>query len=202
MKHSFLCILFGFIMFSCETKDSPEPKFSSTKPNITNEMPIFRKNFQFGKDTQIETILYEVGDIRELQLIEKKLNSKKVVHKSIIRGYVDSVFMTDLNNDKIKEIYVTYHSTDEGNYGNILGITKSRKKNWISIYLPETNPKLTIGYTGHDQFMIDNHTLLRKYKVKNNKFKKKRDTENVITYDLTPNNKLKLKKVIERVKNN
>ena len=117
---------------------------------------------------------------------------------------MDSVFMADLNKDNIKEIYVTYHSTGKDNYGNILGITKSRKKKWISIYLPETSSKQAIGYTGNDKFMLENNMLLRKYIVTNpnNKLKNRSEIGNLLTYTLTRNNKLKLKKFIGHVKNN
>lgn len=73
--------------------------------------------------------------------------------------------IADMNNDGYPEILVYTQSRDS--YGNIIGYSVNKGKSLSQIYFPPVgdNPKISLGYQGHDSFTLVGIQLIQKFPV-------------------------------------
>jgi hypothetical protein len=82
-------------------------------------------------------------------------------------GTITNVEIEDLNADGYPEIYVYITSAGSGSYGSLIAYASNRNKSMSQIYLPsiEDNPEVSQGYMGHDEFVVGEGALLRRFPI-------------------------------------
>jgi len=85
----------------------------------------------------------------------------------VAQGKVTGAQIADLNNDGYPEIYIYINTDDADARGSIVAYASNRNKTITPIYLPPLtdNPKLLIGYTGHDEFSVVENSLERRFPI-------------------------------------
>lgn len=88
---------------------------------------------------------------------------------------ISSAITADLDKNGYDELYLVSTSVGSGSYGNIVGVASNRDKSISYVFVPEMDPndklpgKLFDGYEGHDQYAIENGTLIRRFPFKGDK---------------------------------
>lgn len=82
-----------------------------------------------------------------------------------IDGHLTAAFMGDINQDDYTEFYLVATSAGSGSYATLYAYASYRNKSFGPIYYPELDTALLIGYMGHDEYVIENNKLLRKFPV-------------------------------------
>jgi hypothetical protein len=83
------------------------------------------------------------------------------------QGKVTGAQIADLNNDGYPEIYIYINTDDVDARGSIVAYASNGNKTITPIYLPPLaeDPKLLIGYTGHDEFSVVENSLERRFPI-------------------------------------
>ena len=90
-----------------------------------------------------------------------------------VKGKIMRAEIEDFNNDGFPDIVIFATGgevvTDYVNVVNVYAIASAENKSFTPIYFPDIldDPKLRIGYKGHDEFSLMEGTLLRKFPVYN-----------------------------------
>lgn len=96
------------------------------------------------------------------------LTTKGVKGNSQISVETDDVVsraeVADINANGFPEIYIYTVSGGSGSYGGLIAYEASKKK-LTSIYSPDLNTKASLGYMGHDEFVIVEDSLVRNFPV-------------------------------------
>ncbi len=84
-----------------------------------------------------------------------------------IDGSVTAAEVADLNGDGSPEIYVYVSSAGSGSYGSLVAYSSNRRKSLSPIYLaPITDDaRASRGYMGHDDFVVVDHALRRRFPI-------------------------------------
>lgn len=85
-------------------------------------------------------------------------------------GSITSVEIGDLDANGFPEIYIYVSSAGSGSYGSLIAYASNRNKSLSEIYLPsiEDNPDISKGYMGHDEFVVAEGILIRRFPVYRN----------------------------------
>jgi len=80
-------------------------------------------------------------------------------------GTITGVEVEDLNTDGYPEIYVYVTSAGSGSYGSLIAYASNRNRSLSEIYLAplEDDPEAYKGYMGHDEFVIGEGALVRRF---------------------------------------
>jgi len=90
-----------------------------------------------------------------------------------IKGKVMRAEIEDFNDDGFPDLVIFTTGGDQiGDYVNVVyvyAIASAENKSFVPIYFPDIldDPKLRIGYKGHDEFSLMEGTLMRKFPVYN-----------------------------------
>lgn len=119
------------------------------------------KNISFDIKTSGE------GSIQQLSIQPKGLEIDNQKIEMEIDGQVVGAEIEDLNADGFPEILIYTRSAGSGSYGNLIGYSVNNGKSMSRISFPELsdNKEASIGYSGHDEFAITNHVLVRKFPI-------------------------------------
>jgi hypothetical protein len=82
-------------------------------------------------------------------------------------GTVTNVETADLDANGYPEIYIYVNSAGSGSYGSLIAYASNRNLSLSDIYLPplENDPDAASGYMGHDDFVVGEGALLRRFPV-------------------------------------
>lgn len=82
-------------------------------------------------------------------------------------GTITNVEVEDLNADGYPEIYVYVTSAGSGSYGSLIAYASNQNKSLSQIYFPliEDNPEISQGYMGHDEFVVGEGALVRRFRI-------------------------------------
>jgi len=86
-----------------------------------------------------------------------------------VKGRIKSVEVDDLNGDGFPDVLMYVYNGEDNAYGTVFAISSQGNQNMRPIYFPDIldDPKLRAGYKGHDQFMLMEGTLIRRFPVYN-----------------------------------
>ncbi len=84
-----------------------------------------------------------------------------------IKGKLISIIVDDLNDDGFPELLLCYFSGAKLEMGNIYGVSSSGNNELLPIAFPDlyNDPKLRVGYKGHDEFTIMAGSLMRSFPI-------------------------------------
>lgn len=87
-----------------------------------------------------------------------------------IKGKVAKAEADDLNNDGFPDMVVYVYTGDGNVYGKVIGIYSDKNTDIRPIMFPDIldDPKLKIGYKGHDEFSLMEGSLMRRFPVYQN----------------------------------
>lgn len=108
------------------------------------------------------------GDKEQLTITPTGLSIDNDIHSHDITGQtVLDAQIGDMNKDGYPEVLVYTQSHGSGSYGNIIGYSVNKGKSLSQIYFPPTadNPKINMGYLGHDNFSLVDGYLIQKFPV-------------------------------------
>ncbi len=84
-----------------------------------------------------------------------------------MRGRLRKILVDDLNDDGFPDLLLCIYSGTNFETGNITGISSVANTSLVPAYFPDiyNDPKLRIGYKGHDEFSTVVGTLLRSFPI-------------------------------------
>ena len=122
----------------------------------------------FDKVLKLQDITFHIvatneGSLNQLTITPSGLEIVNRVMKQEIDGRVTGAEVADINADGSPEIYVYVTSAGSGSYGTLVAYSANNKKSLSEIYLhPLKNDQ---GYMGHDEFMVIENRLVRRFPV-------------------------------------
>jgi hypothetical protein len=107
------------------------------------------------------------GSINTLRIVPSGLQIDNSPIVRTINGTVTNAEVADLNADGSPEIYVYVTSAGSGSYGSLVAYSTNRRKSLSDIYLPPLteNKAASKGYMGHDEFVVGEGVLVRRFPV-------------------------------------
>jgi len=84
-----------------------------------------------------------------------------------IKGRLRKILIDDLNADGYPDLILCIYGGANGQMGNIAGIASSGNSSLLPVHFPDiySNPKLSEGYKGYDEFSVMVGTLLQSFPV-------------------------------------
>lgn len=84
-----------------------------------------------------------------------------------IKGRILKAEVDDLNNDFFPDLVLYVYEQGDKNRGNVIGISSVNNESFTGISFPDivNDPKLRIGYTGFDSFLLMEGSLMRRFPV-------------------------------------
>lgn len=138
----------------------------------TQKQPDISKDFD--KVLTLQGITFHVqatnnSSLNQLTITPSGLSIKNDVMKQEIDGSVTGAEVADINSDGSPEIYVYVNSAGSGAYGSLVAYSANNKKSLSGIYLTplEHDKKNSVGYMGHDEFIIIENSFARRFPVYN-----------------------------------
>ena len=135
---------------------------------------LYAKQPSFEKTLSADGITFKVvtigeGSLRQLTITPSGLKIDNSPIKKEIEGTVTGAEIADINVDGSPEIYVYINSAGSGSYGSLVAYSANNKKSLSEIYLPplEDDKKNSVGYMGHDEFVIIDNAFVRRFPVYN-----------------------------------
>jgi hypothetical protein len=126
----------------------------------------------FSRTLSLQGISFKIsstnsGSLNKLNIVPDGL---KEINKPIereIEGNVNGAEIADLNSDGSPEIYIYVTSAGSGSYGSLVAYAVNQKKSLSEIFLTDimTDPKLSKGYMGHDEFAVVENSLARRFPI-------------------------------------
>ncbi|GAC1439870.1 MAG: hypothetical protein NVSMB63_05630 [Sediminibacterium sp.] len=82
-----------------------------------------------------------------------------------VKGRIRKAEVDDFNNDGFPDLVLYVYSGDTLNKGTVFGIASEKNQSFIPIIFPDLmdDPKLREGYKGHDEYLLIEGTLLRRF---------------------------------------
>lgn len=82
-----------------------------------------------------------------------------------VKGRIRKAEIDDLNNDGYPDLVMYVYSGDSLQRGNVIGITSEKNQSVNAIVFPDIldDPKLKDGYKGHDEFLLMEGMLVRRF---------------------------------------
>lgn len=173
MKKFKLIVLGMVVLLGCNNSNTNTEQDTTIQvkqnPIDSSSVPAFEKTLS------LQGINYKVlasgeGSIQLLTIVPSGLagnnDSIKVEVDPVINAEIE-----DLDADGFPELLIYTQSAGSGSYGSVLGYSPNKGKSISPIYFPDINDnkKLSNGYSGHDEFAIVENSLVRRFKLYNDK---------------------------------
>ncbi len=174
LKTILLTLVGVFTIIACKNEQGKINKEQIENNEVSSiENPIQEKQkIVFQKTLTLQNISFDIkttgeGSIRELTIQPKglEIDNRKITLE--LDGQVVNAEIEDLNSDGFPEILIYTTSAGSGSYGNVIGYSVNNGKSISQIYFPELseNKEAGIGYMGHDEFVVAETSLVRKFPV-------------------------------------
>lgn len=172
-----ICMTIGTLGFSgCSAKvdESPAQQAVSLGTVLKKEPLVDTDPENFHTVLQMENIAFDVTATFENSfqhvVIQPKgyaVNNETFTHD--IKGRVVHAEIGDLNENGFPEILVYTQSTDGRRVGNVIGYSSNFGHSVSNIYFKDMsrNPKVNVGYRGHDTFAIEGSDLIQTFPIYN-----------------------------------
>jgi hypothetical protein len=84
-----------------------------------------------------------------------------------IKGRILKAEVDDLNNDVFPDLVLYVYNPGDKSVGNVIAVSSVNNENFMPIGFPDivNDPKLRVGYEGHDTYMLMEGTLMRRFPV-------------------------------------
>ncbi len=84
-----------------------------------------------------------------------------------VKGKVARSEVDDLNNDGFPDLVIYVYNGGEKNTGTVVGIRSDKNQGFAPIFFPDIvdDTKLKVGYQGHDEFLLMEGTLTRRFPI-------------------------------------
>ncbi len=125
--------------------------------------PFYLRQSLQGVDFEVQSL--NEGSINEVQISTTQtlgVGSQVTVEAM---GTVVGADVGDLDADGHPEVYVFVNSAGSGSYGQLIAYASNKGKSITPVHLPDLPPALAKGYMGHDEFMIGENRLLRRFPI-------------------------------------
>jgi hypothetical protein len=177
-KNKILAIMMISTIIGCKnsTKEANPEKNRTEKTDTQDNSNIQIESGDFNKSLSLQNFSFDVstkgeGSIQQLDIQPHglKIDNKKITQE--IAGRVTNAEIEDLNSDGFPEILIYITSAGSGSYGNVIGYSANNGKSLSQIYFPPItdNQEANKGYMGHDEFLIADKVLIRRFKTYNTK---------------------------------
>jgi hypothetical protein len=105
------------------------------------------------------------GSLNQLKIVPSGLAMDNTPIEREIDGTVTAAEVADLNADGSPELYVYVASAGSGSHASLVAYAANQRQSLSSISLPalSDDPALARGYMGHDQLLVEEHRLLRRF---------------------------------------
>ncbi|MEM9255881.1 MAG: hypothetical protein AAGA91_10550 [Pseudomonadota bacterium] len=115
----------------------------------------------------LELSATDQGSLNTLTTIPRGLPNSTGERNTELDGSAHLANVTDLNRDGWPEFYVFVTSAGSGAYGSVSAWGVNEGKSLSPIYLPplEQTPGASTGYMGHDEFVIVDSRLVRRFPI-------------------------------------
>ncbi len=174
LKTILLTLVGVFTIIACKNEQGKINKEQIENNEVSSiENPIQEEQkIVFQKTLTLQNISFDIkttgeGSIRELTIQPKglEIDNRKITLE--LDGQVVNAEIEDLNSDGFPEILIYTTSAGSGSYGNVIGYSVNNGKSISQIYFPELseNKEAGIGYMGHDEFVVAETSLVRKFPV-------------------------------------
>jgi len=171
LKIILLSLVGALIILACK---NGQGKPNTEKNEIEDPIQEGQKTI-FQKTLTLQNISFDIkttgeGSIRELTIQPKglEIDNQKITLE--LDGQVINAEIEDLNSDGFPEILIYTISAGSGSYGNVIGYSVNNGKSISQIYFPEIseNKEASTGYMGHDEFVVVETSLVRKFPIYKN----------------------------------
>ncbi len=84
-----------------------------------------------------------------------------------VKGRITKAEVDDLNNDGFPDLVIYVFNGGPKNTGTVIGVSSDKNQGFAPIFFPDLNDdlKLRVGYTGNDEFLLMEGTLMRKFPI-------------------------------------
>ncbi len=129
-------------------------------------------DLNFHKILSLQDISFDVsttgqGSIQKLSIQPAGLSiiNRELNHE--IDGRVVDAEIEDLNADGYPELLIYIQSAGSGSYGDVIAYSVNNGKSVSHVYFPplSENPEAMKGYMGHDEFMLIENSLARRFPI-------------------------------------
>lgn len=176
LKNGILVVVISILFIGCKNKT--ESINSQTESIELKEQTEFlslpQDSIIFHKKLVLQNISFEIsatgmGSLQNLSIQTYGLEGNDQKIDIEIDGTIVNAEIEDLNSDGYPELLIYTVSAGSGSYGDIIGYSVNNGKSISSIYFPEVseNPKVNIGYMGHDSFAIVATNLVQRFQLYN-----------------------------------
>ncbi|WP_269222204.1 hypothetical protein [Flavobacterium sp. IMCC34518] len=167
MKKVILTILCGCLFYNCNKKPEVTPKINNSDTIVSTEIktdtvPAFTKELSLNK---ISFKIAVTGNQMTITPIGLSIDNSPIVQK--IDGKITNAEIGDLNSDTFPELFVYTISDDSNKYAKAYGFSVNNGKSVSDISIPNVtdDPKLSKGYSGHDDFAIVEGILAQRFPI-------------------------------------
>ncbi len=102
-----------------------------------------------------------------ITLTTKGLQRENLPIKENIDGKVTGAEIADLNGEGFPEVYIYINANDANAKGILLAYASNKNISITPIHLPAItdDPKMALGYMGHDEFAVVENALERRFRI-------------------------------------
>ena len=127
----------------------------------------------FSKELNLQEIDFNISSIKDKDIIILSISTFGLKGKDYSESFdiegdqVINAEVEDLNSDGSPDLIVFTQSIGSGSYGNVYAFSVNNKKSMSQVYFQPTveNDKIKIGYMGHDEFSIEENSLVQRFPI-------------------------------------
>ena len=126
----------------------------------------------FEQTLELQGVRFQVScpnssSINKLTITPSGLETGNAPIVREVDGTVHGAEVADLNADGSPEVYVYVTSAGSGSYGSLVAYSANKRKSLSEIYLPPVaeNPKVAVGYMGHDEFAVVENSFVQRFPI-------------------------------------
>ena len=164
LKLSSLLLLLSILVFvSCKNE-----KGNQNKKQVKQDQPIqkiVKSNPSYKKTHTASNYVVNISsNNEETSTIKISTEGMENEFKEAVEveGQVLDSYLTDINKDGFKEVFITLSPTDDSGNINLLGFASNSGKSMSQIYIPESN---VLRDVNTDEILIENNSITRKFKT-------------------------------------
>jgi len=168
---SIMVIAIGVAFTSLSCKEKAKEVKVETETIVKEVEKKIENVFSFSKEVKSGNYSFNVkatneGSLNKLMIQPVGFDQNDLISTEI-DGTVTGVESEDLNGDGLPEILVYVNSAGSGAYGTVICYSSNNSKSMTPVSFPETasNPKLSKGYMGHDEFSVVEGNLSQRFPI-------------------------------------
>lgn len=175
MNKLILALLIMTITFSlnaCKEKNTSDANEETNLSEVESTETVSDEEKQFEKTLSLQGVTFYVtqtgaGSLTTLTVVPSGLEISNETITMEVDGSIVNAETEDLNADGSPELLVYAQSAGSGSYGSVFGFSTLNKKTMVPIFMSDLSedPVLSMGYMGHDEFLIGEMFLVRRFPI-------------------------------------